>query len=77
MLIDDNCRPHRAYLDLTYFSWKESRKKWSAYFLDMNQIEYVLDSLIDKFLVTYTLGELENGDSSSAGMGLVGWGRRF
>ena len=45
MIIDDNCRPHRANLDLTSFSRKESHDKWPTYSLDMNQIQYVLHNL--------------------------------
>ena len=42
----------------------------------MNSIEYVLDNLgrpVDGYLPsTYTLEELENGNSSSAGVGWIG-----
>ena len=74
MLIDDNCRPHRANLDLTSFLRKESHEKWQAYSLNINQIEYVLDNLgrpvAGRLTSPNTLETLKNEDSSFAE---VGW----
>ncbi|GFW95775.1 transposable element Tcb2 transposase [Trichonephila clavipes] len=46
ILMDDNCRPHRANL-VEDFLFEEGivRMEWPACFLDMNAIELVLDAL--------------------------------
>ena len=53
------------------------RMEWPVYSPDMNPIEYDLDSLergVSGHLpFLHTLQELENGDSSSAGVGWIGW----
>ena len=77
MLIDDNCRPHRANLDLTSFSMKESHEKWPAYSLDMNQIEHGLDNLGRPVASRLYSPRTGDGDSSPAGVGLDGRDCRF